>query len=343
MKKGVIAADLFCGAGGLTRGLLDAGIKVLKGYDFDAKVSKTYERNNEGAKFFAKDVSKLKGEDLIKGIDRKNNFFLLAGCAPCQPFSLINQSDRIKRKEKNLLLEFKRLVEETGPDFIFMENVPGLMNGRGEKIFSKFLNALNRQNYFYDYGVLNTMNYGVPQRRRRLVLIASKYSKVKIPDGSGKIIKLGDILRKYPSINAGGKDDSLPNHEARNLSSLNIKRLQTIKKNGGSRKELPNELELNCHKKHQGHGDVYGRMSFDEVSPTLTCKCTSISNGRFGHPEQDRAISVREAAAIQTFPDNYEFFGNMGENTKWVGNAVPVKFAETFGNYFMKIKRNLVK
>lgn len=342
MKRGIVAADLFCGAGGLTRGLLDSGIKVLKGYDTDVRALETYEKNNRGAKFFSGDVSLLKGEELLKDINRKNNFFLLAGCAPCQPFSLINRQKRKRDNRKNLLLEFGRLVEETKPDFIFMENVPGLMNGKGKEIFKKFLEILKKENYFYDYRILNTMNYGVPQRRRRLVLIASKHLEVKIPDESNKIIKLKDVIKKYPVIKAGQEDESILNHKSRKLNELNIRRLKLTKKNGGSRKDLPKELILECHKKHKGHGDVYGRMSFEDVSPTLTCKCTCISNGRFGHPTQNRAISIREAAAIQTFKDDYEFFGNMSENTRWVGNAVPVKFANVFGTYFMEIKNNIL-
>lgn len=338
-----MAVDLFCGAGGLTRGLLDAGVNVLKGYDNDSNALETYERNNNGAKFYSDDVSKLKGKDLLEGLDRKNNFFLLAGCAPCQPFSSINQQDKKDDDRKNLLSQFGRLVKETKPDFIFMENVPGLMNGRGKKVFQKFLKVLKKEKYFYDYKVLNTMNYGVPQRRRRLVLIASLHSKVKIPEEDNKIIRLRDVIKKYPVIKAGDKDPKILNHEARSLSELNIRRLKLTKRNGGSRKDLPKELVLECHKKHKGHGDVYGRMSYNRVAPTLTCKCTCISNGRFGHPTQNRAISVREAAAIQTFEDDYEFFGNMSENTRWVGNAVPVKFAKVFGEYFMQVKNNILQ
>jgi DNA (cytosine-5)-methyltransferase 1 len=343
MKRGIVAADLFCGVGGLTRGLADSGINVLKGYDFDGAAKETYEKNNVGSTFFEIDVSKLNGKEILKGINRKKNYFLLAGCAPCQPFSLINQSNKEEGDRKDLLLQFGRLIKETAPDFIFMENVPGLMNGRGKHIFKKFISILEKEKYHYDYGVLNTMNYGVPQRRRRLVLVASKFSEIKIPEGSKKIVKLKDVLKKYPILKAGEKNNEFLNHDARGVSDLNLKRLKLIPKNGGSRTDLPNELILECHKKHKGHADVYGRMNFEDVSPTLTCKCTCISNGRFGHPTQNRAISVREAAAIQTFPDDYEFFGNMGQNTKWVGNAVPVKFAGVFGKHFIKLKNNQSK
>ena len=149
MKKEIVAVDLFCGAGGLTRGLLNSGIKVVKGYDLDEKALMTYEKNNKGAKFFSVDVSVLSGEGLLEGVDRKKNFFLLAGCAPCQPFSLINQNKKEEDERKNLLLSFGRLIKETNPDFIFMENVPGLLNGKGKKIFEKFLEILDEKKYFY--------------------------------------------------------------------------------------------------------------------------------------------------------------------------------------------------
>jgi len=345
MKGGVVAVDLFCGAGGLTKGLSDAGIKVIKGYDFDKEASETYERNNKDSKFFHIDITQLKREDLIDGINKENNFFLLAGCAPCQPFSRINQKEISKDERKNLVLKFGELIKETSPDFVFMENVPGLVNNKGKKIFQKFLKILNEYEYFYDFKILNTMHYGIPQRRKRLVLIASKHSEVKIPESTHgfsdekyPFVKLKEVFDKYTPLKAGEKDSIIPNHESRNIENINLRRLNLIRKNGGSRKELPKELILKCHLKHKGHGDVYGRMSLDDVSPTLTCKCTSISNGRFGHPTQDRAISVREAAAIQTFPDNYIFYGNMSENTRWVGNAVPVQFAKVFGEYFIKLK-----
>lgn len=346
MGKGILAVDLFCGAGGLTRGLSDAGIQVVKGYDFDGKAIQTYENNNQNSKFFQIDVTKLSAKDLIEGIDRNNNFFLLAGCAPCQPFSSINQNEISKDERKNLVLKFGKLIKETLPDFVFMENVPGLANGKGKTLFNKFLRILSESGYYYDFKVLNVMYYGVPQRRRRLVVIASKHGGVKIPgeasnlsEEKSNIVKLKNILAKYPILNAGEKHPIIPNHEARALSELNLKRLRLTRKNGGSRLDLPKELVLKCHKNHKGHTDVYGRMSLEDVAPTLTCKCTSISNGRFGHPTQDRAISVREAAAIQTFPDDYIFYGNMSENTKWVGNAVPVKFAKVFGDYFVNLAR----
>lgn len=341
MKKEIIAIDIFCGAGGLTRGLLDAGIRVKKGFDVDPKLKDTYEKNNEGVKFFCKDIKELRKRDIADGLDIENNYLLLAGCAPCQPFSSINQDDIAKDERKSLLLEFGRLVQEVKPDFIFAENVPGLKNGRGKHIFNEFERILSEEGYFFVSGIVNAKNYGVPQNRRRLVLLASKYGTPVFPkeiyDGvRTPFITVRDAISKYPPIKAGEKHDGVPNHWSRGLSEKNLSRLRHIPKNGGGRRSLPKSLSLKCHRKHSGHSDVYGRMRWDAPAPTLTCKCVSLSNGRFGHPEQDRGISIREAAALQTFGDEYVFYGDLTNNTKWVGNAVPVKLAREVGKAFIK-------
>lgn len=344
MMKGIIAADLFCGMGGLTRGLLDAGIIVEKGYDIDGKVKETYEKNNKGVKFFPGDVSKLSGREILEGIDRKKNFFLLAGCAPCQPFSLINKKSIKRDKRKSLILKFGELIEETKPDFIFMENVPGLRNGKGRKIFEKFLKTLDKEKYIYAHDVLDVKEYGVPQTRKRLVLLASKNFRIKIPlptNGPKSLnntpfITVKMAIGKYPKISSGSKHPNISNHECRNLSKINLERLKHIPKDGGLRDNLPAKLILKCHKNYKGHSDVYGRMKLDNWAPTLTCKCTSISNGRFAHPIQDRGISVREAAALQTFKDDYIIYEKITRASSWVGNAVPVKFAEELGRVFLK-------
>lgn len=352
-KKGIIAADIFCGAGGLTRGLLDADIRVMKGYDTDVRVKDTYEKNNGGVMFYPHDVRKITKKSILKNMDRENYHFLLAGCAPCQPFSNINRQEKKRDGRKPLLLEFGRLVKETYPDFVFIENVPGLMSRKGERFFTEFLNILDNEGYYYDYETVNMKDYGIPQNRQRLVLLASKYGRIDVPErthglpGSGRkpYVPIDGIIKKYPRIAAGEKHPKIPNHETRSLSEINLERLRFTKRNGGARTDLPEHLRLKCHEKHGGHSDVYGRMKFGTVSPALTCKCTSISNGRFGHPTQLRGISVREAAALQTFKDTYIFYGLLTETTKWVGNSVPVKFGRIMGNGFgahiKKIEGNL--
>lgn len=333
-KKNIVAVDFFCGGGGLTRGLLDAGIEVKKGFDNDFKLKETYENNNPGAKFFASDVCDLKKENVLSGIDRGKNYLLLAGCAPCQPFSNLLKKDISQDKRKNLLLQFGRLISEIKPDFLFVENVPGLKNGRGQLIFEEFEKILKKEGYHFTSSVLDAKDYGVPQTRKRLVLLGSLHGEVVLPKPShGKdsvpFKTVRDVISKYPKVRAGVKEHDIPNHTTRALSELNLERLRHIKKDGGSRLDLPEELQLNCHKGYKGHTDVYGRMKWDRYAPTLTCKCTSISNGRFGHPTQLRGLSVREAAALQTFEDDYVFYGSsFTDNTKWVGNAVPPLFAK---------------
>ena len=344
MGKNIVAVDLFCGAGGLTRGLLDAGIQVKKGYDIDEKLKETYEKNNVGVDYHCVDVHEVKGESLLKDLDLENNYFLLAGCAPCQPFSSINKSKNQKDIRKNLLVEFGRLVEETQPDFIIVENVPGLKNNKGKYILQQFERVLKKLQYHYIYDALNAKDFGVPQKRKRFVLLASKHGNVTLPPPTHGFespdkkpyVTVRETISKYPPITAGGKSSRVPNHRSSNLSEKNKMRLKQVTKDGGSRADWSKDLELECHKGHHGHTDVYGRMSWDDVAPTLTCRCTSISNGRFGHPTQTRAISVREAAALQTFRDDYIFYAPMTVARKWVGNAVPVKFAKVFGDYLIE-------
>ncbi len=342
--KGIIAVDLFCGAGGLTRGLLDAGITVVKGFDINPKFKKTYEDNNPGVSFIPKDVSQLNKQEILDKIDVKNNYFLLAGCAPCQPFSTINKQSLQEDNRKSLLFEFGRIMEEIKPNFIFIENVPGLATGKGKRIFNEFKKRLDTLGYFYVYRIVDAKKYGVPQTRKRLILIASDKVPIDFPQQThGKdmplipYVKVRDVISKYPAIRDGAKHKKTPNHETRSLSEINRQRMSLIKKNGGSRKELPAELELECHKNHKGHADVYGRMRWDDVAPTLTCKCTSISNGRFGHPTQRRGISVREAAALQTFKDDYIFYETLTLNTLMVGNAVPPLLAKKMGEVFVNL------
>lgn len=348
IRKGIVAVDFFCGAGGLTRGLIDAGIKVIKGYDNDPKLIDTYEKNNQGVKFYCKDISELKKEDVLEGLDIRNNYLLLAGCAPCQPFSPMLRDGKKRDARRNLLIEFGRLISEIRPDFVFAENVPGLKNGRGKKIFKQFEDILRKEGYFFVSEVLDAKNYGVPQKRRRLVLLASLHCRICIPDGThgeaeGKLpyVTVRDAISGFPRIKAGGINKKVHNHTARTLSKLNIDRLRYIRKNGGTRRDLPEKLMLKCHRMHSGHADVYGRMKWDEFAPTLTCKCTSLSNGRFGHPSQLRAISVREAAALQTFRDDYIFYGTLSDNTKWVGNAVPPVFAGKVVENILNIAKTL--
>lgn len=346
------AVDLFCGAGGVTRGLLDAGIDVIAGFDIDSSLKKVYEENNirangEKSKYFNKKVEELKRTDIYKLVgskkDRKEKKekFLLAGCAPCQPFSLKNKNRHDKTDHRRTLITyFADLVKKTKPDFVFMENVAGLSKLEPKNL-KYFTDILDKEGFSWETKIVNALHYGVPQNRKRFVLLASKEDKVQIPegayDGVSKSYKtVGDVIKNISPIKAGESHPSVPNHKASNLQDINIRRIRSTSKNGGSRTEWDDSLILECHKNFEGHKDVYGRMCWEKPAPTLTTKFFSYSTGRYGHPEQDRAISLREGALLQSFPENYIFFdASIQRVAKQIGNAVPPKMAEAFGKYFI--------
>ncbi|MFC1462718.1 DNA cytosine methyltransferase [Verrucomicrobiota bacterium] len=333
------AFDFFCGSGGLTRGLTDAGIKVLAGFDCDTECRKAYEHNNPGARFIAMDIRDITVAELRRRA-RTRTFkdMLFAGCAPCQPFST-QQKMEVHVGDATLLAHMGRLVEEAKPGFVLMENVPGLARVPGYSTFRRFLSVLERNGYKYAFDVLDAKYFGVPQNRRRLVLMASRTSEVSLPKPlHGPTLRPFMTVRRaishFPAIKAGEVHADIPNHVTASITPLNIKRLKHTPHDGGDRRSWPKDLRLECHSgEYKGHTDVYGRMAWDAPAPTLTGRCHSISNGRYGHPTQDRAISLREAAAIQTFPDGYTFFGSNKHTAQQIGNAVPVKLAARLGKH----------
>ena len=337
----MIAVDFFCGGGGLTRGLLNTGIDVLGGIDNCPEYKETYEKNNS-CKFVRMDIQDVTKDIFLQEfpeiVGNESNL-LLTGCAPCQPFSS-QRREKTRHQDTNLLLEFGRLVDLIKPAYIFVENVPGLEK-KGKEVLDAFLQVLQENRYLYSYRVVNAKNYGVPQNRSRLVIIASRTFQPHIPEGKfGKngvpFRTVREAIEDYPPIEAGEIHEAVPNHEASPLSDLNIRRIKATPHSGGNRLDWPPDLVLECHRKgHTGHTDVYGRMDWDKEAPTLTSKCFSLSNGRYGHPDQDRAISLREAAALQSFDDGYVFFGNKTSIGRQIGNAVPVKMAEVLANYIL--------
>lgn len=334
------AIDLFCGAGGLTLGLRRAGWDVVAGIDVDGAVSATYESNNDAA-FMPADLRSVTDEEIqiLAGTVSRAEL-LLAGCAPCQPFSKQRRRGRPReRAEATLLGQFGRLVKALKPRVVLMENVPGIAKVPGFSSLRRFLSTLRDCGYECDHQVLNARDFGVPQHRRRYVLLAARGSAPALPspvnDPASDGVTVRTAIERFPSIDAGEEDASIPNHYAAQLSPRNLQRIQATPADGGSRRDWPDELTLECHRNTHGYSDVYGRMWWDRVAPTLTSRCNSLSNGRFGHPEQHRAISLREAAALQTFPDDYEFVGAKNRIAGWIGNAVPVAFAEALGRAAM--------
>lgn len=353
-RRKIVAVDLFCGAGGLTKGFSMAGIDVRLGVDADESARDTYIRNNKKTTFWCRKIETVTGKEILDSIGlKKDELFLLSACAPCQPFSARNKK-RLKAdyvdERKNLLSCVIKIIAgmKRKPDLIFAENVPGIERN---PVFVAFEDYLHGLEYALDYAVVNAADYGTPQSRKRLILIARKDDFIEIPKpshGSGlkAYVTVRDAFKGLPPIKAGGESNKIPNHYCRDLAEINLKRLSETPDSGGSRIDWESKnLVLRCHKrlgekKNKEHKDVYGRMAWDKPAPTLTTRCVSLSNGRFGHPTQDRAISIREAARLQGFPDNYEFFGpSMESEARQIGNAVPVTLAEAFGKHFATISK----
>lgn len=338
--KTVEAIDLFCGAGGLTCGLRASGVNVLAGLDADPACSYPYSANNS-SQFFCKDIREVTGE-FLNGLFSEKTVKLLAGCAPCQTFSTYNRKASQEDKRWWLLLEFGRLVKELRPELITMENVPGLAK---QNVFNVFLTNLRSLGYFVSFQIVSCERYGVPQVRRRLVLLASLLGDVQLipPDEySAKPKNVYDSIYDLPRIAAGEicPEDVL--HQAAALSDLNLKRIRSSKP-GGSWKDWPSDLICDCHKRDSGatYSAVYGRMRWKHPSPTITTQFFSYGSGRFGHPEQDRALSLREGAILQGFPLSYEFAPSNGLINRTVigrliGNAVPVELGKLIGLSFFK-------
>lgn len=333
INKDIVAVDFFCGAGGLTRGLLDAGIKVVLGIDNDPTVKMTFEKNNE-IPFLCKNLRELEFQELESLIPLSDQPLLFVGCAPCQPFSKINRFQGNKHNE-DLLLKFGEFIQYFKPSYVVSENVPQI--AKKPKVFNEFLSLLEKNDYKYDYDFIDVKDIGVPQARRRLVLVAAQKQEVQLPE-MPKIRKtVRDAIAHFPLLNNGQASEQYKNHSSMKLSPLNLKRIALTPTDGGDSRSWPKSLRLSCHKNSDGYTDVYGRMYWDKPAPTLTTRCNSYSNGRFGHPEQDRAISLREAAALQSFPDDYEFFGSQTIIAKHIGNAVPPLLGKFLGEYIISL------
>lgn len=335
------AVDFFCGAGGVTRGFKDAGINVLAGIDIDDACEKTYQNNNDGAIFLNKDIATYSPEELQNelGIKPNDDNLIFVGCSPCQYYTYLNTSKQKSEKSKMLLEEFQRFVAFFQPGYIFIENVPGLEK-KAESPLKRFKEYLKANGYSFSDKVINAKYFGVPQNRRRYVMIASRINKVEIPEPNKKrpLVTVKDAIGNtaiYKPVPAGNKDNTDFLHSTANIKDINLKRLENTSKDGGSRTEWAHieDLQLNCYKTHAGHTDGYGRMAWNKVSPTITTKFNSISNGRYGHPEQNRAISLREGATLQSFPVEYKFYAsNMGNIARMIGNAVPPNLACSIAN-----------
>lgn len=334
LHNDIACVDLFCGAGGLTRGLIDAGVNVVAGVDLDGACKHPYESNN-GSAFHSLDVSKLTGAAVVSWFGDAS-VRVLAGCAPCQPFSSYSQRyDTVGTERWGLLNHFARLVREVEPDIVTMENVPMVTK---HSVFDEFVKTLRGQGYKVWFKVIDCAEYGLPQRRRRTVLLASRFGKLELraPESPSQRT-VADVLKRLPQLRHGGSDACDPLHTASRLSDLNYERIK-VSKPGGSWRDWPKQLIAECHRKKSGksYPGVYGRMRWDEPSPTLTTQFYGFGNGRFGHPSQARGLSLREGAILQGFPEDYSFVPD-GERVQFkvlgrlIGNAVPVDLGRVIG------------
>ena len=330
--------DLFCGVGGLTHGLQLSGLNVVAGIDIEESCRYAYEHNNN-ARFINADITHLTGEEL-EALYPVAATKILVGCAPCQPFSKYTQryrKDGQTDAKWRLLYSFSRLVGEVTPSVIAMENVPELHK---EKVFQDFVQSLVRQGYHVDWQIVYCPDYSVPQHRKRLVLLASILGEIHlIPPilDPEHYITVRDAIGNLPVLGDGEVDPNDVIHQASRLSDLNRRRIrQSVP--GGTWRDWDVELQLSCHQKNTGrtYPAVYGRMSWDAPSPTITTQFYGIGNGRFGHPEQNRALTIREGAMLQSFPADYQFVAPGDKVVKrslgiHIGNAVPVNLGRAIG------------
>lgn len=340
----VVCVDLFCGAGGLTHGLIDAGVKVVAGVDFDGSCKHPYEANHKGIVFHQADIAELKPSKLDE-LFGEARVRVLAGCAPCQPFS--NYALRYQKEEDgnsvedderwSLLEHFGRLVTEMNPrpDIVTMENVPTVTK---HAVFRNFKDGLERLGYRVWVEVIDCAKYGLPQRRHRTVLLASIHGDIRLRKPAvSKSRTVAQTIKGLPVLRHGATDKEDRLHTASRLSDLNYQRIQHSKP-GGSWRDWPERLVARCHTKGTGkkYPAVYGRMRYDEPAPTLTTQFYGFGSGRFGHPTQARGISLREGALLQGFPKNYSFLPDdepiqIRALGRMIGNAVPVDLGRVIG------------
>ncbi len=337
------AVDFFCGGGGMSYGMQEAGIEVIAGIDNDKFCKATYETNITGAKFIHADIFTLKETELEQKLKlRKNDDNLvLIGCSPCQYWSIINTDKTKSAESKNLLFEFARFVKHFQPGYVVVENVPGVLRKKKESGLQEFIEWLIDNGYENPhYKVHNVNDYGVPQNRKRFTLIANRMSKeeiIPVKDKGEKLV-VEDVLGEkngFPKIEPGHKDNTDFMHTVPNISEVNKLRLKKVEKDGGNRLGFADDddLQLNCFiGKDNSFKDTFGRLWWKRPAPTITTKFFSISNGRFVHPDEDRALSLREGATLQSFPKSYIFKDtSTARIARVIGNAVPPKYAQVIG------------
>lgn len=346
------AVDFFCGGGGMSYGMKMAGVDILAGIDYEINCKETYEANIGVGKFIHADVFDLEEIQLQNklNLNKNDDDLILIGCSPCQFWSIINTDKKKSEKSKNLLIEFERFVKFFKPGYVVVENVPGVLRKKKESGLESFIDWLENSGYLVHFEVHNTNDYGVPQSRKRFTLVANRISQIKVfPKKEEKKLVVKDVLgikNGFRMISAGTVDNTEFLHSVPNVSDLTLKRLQKVSKDGGNRLGFANdpELQLSCFVgRDSSFKDTFGRLWWDRPSPTITTKFFSVSNGRFVHPEEDRALSLREGATLQSFPKDYKFFGTSHSSiARLIGNAVPPEYAKRIGLAIVKNHSNAI-
>lgn len=343
MTADVVLADFFSGCGGTSLGFADAGIEPALAIDWEPDAAATFRLNFPGTDVIEADIRDLSVDEVQAGLwPSADRIRLFAGCAPCQPFAGHRHEPTNRDGRSFLLLEFLRFVKALNPELIFVENVPGMRRpSASQGPFTEFVDEVSKTHHVA-YDTISSADYGVPQTRRRLLLMASRLGPIEMPvptHGPGTRqphTTVRDWIGGLPPIAAGDEDPDVSSHRAMRLSTLNLARIRATPE-GGDRRDWPMRLWPDCHRGgFGGHTDVYGRLRWDRKAPALTTKCISYSNGRFGHPDQDRALSAREAARLQTFPIEFRFTGSLASQARQIGNAVPVALARSFGEHLME-------
>ena len=332
-RRWLTAVDLFAGSGSVTAALKSSHYRVLAAVDEDANACDTYRLNHPSTKLFQSDIRRVRVADIRQVIQDSLPLDLIVICAPCQPFSNQNKNRQTDTRF-SLLLEGARFVRGLKPNTIFVENVPGLANSDKNDLLAEFMSICGREYTFTKPLTIDAADYGVPQRRKRCLIMAAKgHMPPEVPEPKtpkGERITVREAIQHLPTLKSGEIDHTDALHAARKHRRIALQRLEAIPKNGGSRSNLPAKLELACHKGRSGYPDVYGRMVWDDVAPTLTTGCTDITRGRFAHPEDNRAITNREASLLQTFPQSYKFVGRSKTISTQIGNAVPYELFRAF-------------
>lgn len=345
-KNELKAIDFFCGGGGMTCGLRQAGINVLAGVDLDVSCRDTYEYNNAGSKFIQANIKTLDLDFFEKkfNVQKNDDNLIFVGCSPCQYYSIINTSKQKSLASKDLLMDFKRFIQYYNPGYVLVENVPGIVTNK-DSVLPDFLDFLDKHHYKHgEYKIIDMSYYGVPQTRKRFSLIFSRHDPLCClpkPEPRRSLLRecIG-IKNGFLPIPAGFRDSSDFNHTVAKLSPICLKRLEKTPHNGGTRQAWKDDkdLQLKCFVgKDTSFRDTFGRMWWDRPAPTITTKFYSISNGRFAHPDENRAISIREGATIQTFPKGYIFkTKNLITAARLIGNAVPPEYARRLGTVIVR-------